>query len=212
MQVLVIGAHPDDELIGCGGAIAKHVEKGDEVSILIFTRAYTPKWTKDYIKRQPLWQKSVDQFLKIKKRINLDFPTLWLNTIPHGELADAIFKVITEERPDIIYTHFEGDLNMDHHFVAVSTKVACRSFTNIKLLSYEIIVNTNNGNEAFKPNFYVALGKNHLSTKISAYKLYEVESDNAKRLPQKLENLAKLRGNEIGKNYAEAFTLIREVW
>lgn len=210
MRILVVGAHPDDEILGCGGTIAKYISQGHEAFVCICTRAYMPDWTKEYIENQTKWQKNVDKYLGIAKRFNFDYPTVMLNNIPHGDLSRVIAKVIKEVNPAVVFTHFEGDLDIDHFMVARTTFVACRPPKRIKLFSYEVLSNTEHG-QAFKPNYYEVLSKTHFARKMKAYKLYKVESKKITRTSEKLENLAKKRAHEILVNYAEAFQIIREV-
>ena len=111
MKVLVIAAHPDDEVLGVGGTILKHRARGDDVFVCITTKAYEPQWTKDYIDTKVKEQKEIDDLFGIKKRYNLGLLTTKLNTLPHGEINQLITNVIDEVNPDIVYTHFEGDVN-----------------------------------------------------------------------------------------------------
>jgi len=218
MRILVIGAHPDDEILGCGGTISKYLRYGHEVYICICTQAYTSKedgWNKDYCIQQPKWQKDVDKFLKIKKRFNFPFPTVQLNNIGHGYLAKKINEVISIVKPDIVFTHYENDLNMDHVIVSKATQVACRPEPQtkgfrwkIKLLAYETLSSTP---PSFNPNYYEILSKNDVVMKLRAYKLYVIESKSFRRTPLMVERLAKKRADEILVNYAEGFMTIREV-
>ncbi|MBN1799977.1 MAG: PIG-L family deacetylase [Candidatus Lokiarchaeota archaeon] len=213
MKVLVIAAHPDDEVLGVGGTICKHVENMDEVYICIVTKAYEPEWSNEYIKQKLTEQKQVDQLLHVKKRYNLDFPTIKLNTIPHGMLNNALKKVIEEVEPDIIYTHFEDDLNQDHRIIFHSTMVVARPPRRIKVLSYEILSSTELSNSGFNPNYYIDI-KKYLSLKIEAFRIYSSE---VKKLPHSrslegVELLSKYRGIQVSLECAEAFIIKKDYW
>ena len=86
MKILIIAAHPDDEVLGVGGTACRHVAQNDEVYVCIVTKAHEPEWTAEYIETKKKEQREVDKLLKIKKRFNLNLLTTCLNTIPHGEL------------------------------------------------------------------------------------------------------------------------------
>ena len=218
MRILVVGAHPDDEVIGCGGTIAKYISQGHDVYVFILTQAYYSKergWDENYYKRQIEWQKQVDEFLHIKERVRRIYPTIHLNMIPHGEIATDIQKEVERIKPDIVFTHYEGDLNMDHVIVSKATQVACRPEPQkggfkwkIKLLCYEIIGNTPN---SFNPNYYEILSKNSIKAKITALSFYQSEAIKPRHHKDKIDRLAKKRADEILVNYAEAFYIIREV-
>jgi len=90
MKILVIAAHPDDEILGLGGTLLKHREQGDEIYIAIVTKSYAPEWSEDYMRGKLEEAKAVDNIIGIKKRFYCDFPTVKLNTIPHGEIAKRI--------------------------------------------------------------------------------------------------------------------------
>ncbi len=209
MKILIIGAHPDDEIFGCGGTIAKLSEKNNEIYVFIMTRAYTPDWTVAYIKWAKKAQESIDKFFGIKKRYNADYPTVMLNNIPHGDMAKEIKKVVDEVQPDIVFTH-HSDLNLDHLIVFRATCVACRPPSLTKIYSYEIPSSTELSPDVFKPNFYVSLSKNHIIKKMKALEIYHRELKKSRSL-RMVETLARKRGDDIVRNYAEAFELIREV-
>ncbi len=209
-RILIVAAHPDDEVLGCGGTIAKLVERGVKVYVLIITMAYTPDWTEEYIIWAKEAQKKVDALFGIKERFFLDYPTVMLNNIPHGDMAKAIKKVVDKVKPDTIFTH-HNDLNLDHLIVCRATCVACRPPANITIYSYEVPSSTELSLDPFQPNFYISLSKNHLIKKLRGYRLYDKEIKKS-RSPRKVQNMAEKRGGDIMTNYAEAFRLIREVY
>lgn len=212
MKILVIGAHPDDEVLGVGGTICKHVSDGDDVYVCIVTKAYEPQWSKEYIEKKIQEQKQVDNLLNIKKRFNLDFPTVKLNTLPHGELNKMVTNVVRDVNPDVVYTHFEGDLNYDHSLIYRSTLVATRPPNKIKLFSYEVLSETEWGIKLLKPNIWVDI-KEFLNKKIEVFQKYKSEIKDFPH-PRSIEGikvLATKRGMEVCLEYAEAFKLIREI-
>ena len=177
------------------------------------TKAYEPQWSKDYIERKIIEQKEVDNFLNIKKRYNLNLLTTKINTIPSGEFNFKITEIVDEVNPDILYTHFEYDLNYDHSLIFRASLIATRPPKKIRLLSFETLSSSEWDIKAFKPNYYVNI-KDFLDKKINAFKIYksEVKSYPYPRSPEGIEILARKRGSEVCIEYAEAFILIRDFW
>ena len=208
-RALIIGAHPDDEILGVGGSIFKLQELGYDFYVLIMTKAYIPDWTKEYLKWAEEVQKKVDKQVGIIKRYIFDYPTVMLNNIPHGDMTKEIKKVIDEVNPDLIFTH-HCDLNLDHEIVGHCTLAATRPPNRAKVLAYEVPSSTELSPHPFKPNFFIRLSKNHLEKKVQAYKLYTKETKPS-RSERKVRTLATKRGDDILSNYAEAFILLREV-
>lgn len=213
MKVLVLSAHPDDEILGVCGTLCKHIENGDLVYICIVTKAFEPQWSKVYMDRILQEQNEVDKFLNIKKRFNLNLPTTKLNTIAHGELNKKISDIVDEINPQVLYTHFEHDLNEDHAIIFKASLVATRPPKKIKLLCYETLSSSEWKTKAFKPNYYVDI-KDYIDKKIKTFQIYESEVK-AYPYPRSLEGIriqAKKRGSEVCIEYSEAFILIRDYW
>ena len=213
MKILVVAAHPDDEILGVGGTILKHIQNGDHVYACIVTKAYEPGWTQRYMADKIKEQKKVDRLMGIKKRFNLDLPTVKLNTIPTGEMNKRVTRLVEEVNPDVVYTHFEGDLNDDHSIIFRACLVATRPPKKIKLLCFETLSETEWNNKVFAPNVWVDIG-GFIDKKIEAFKIYKSE---VKRYPHPRSKegiliAARKRGLGICVEYAEAFTLIRDVW
>ena len=216
MKVLIIAPHPDDEVLGCGGTVAKHTKRGDEVYLCIVTKAYAPDWSEEFLKNRPKEIERANKILGIKRTYFLDYPTIKLDTIPQKELNEAIYKVVNEVNPDILYFPHKGDLNKDHRLVFESSLVAARPANHKvkRILSYETLSETEWGQpiEPFTPNVYINISET-FERKIEAMKAYESE---LKQYPHPrsleiVEALAKKRGSEVGVKFAEAFTLIKEI-
>ena len=216
MKILVIAPHPDDEVLGCGGTIVKHSENGDEVYLIIATKAYTPDWSEEFIKNREKEIKESNKILGIKKTYFLNYPTVKLDTIPQKDLNDSIAKIVNKIKPDIAYIPFKGDLNKDHRLLFEASLVALRPINHKvkKILSYEILSETEWGQEieVFKPNVYVDITTT-FNKKIEAMKAYESELREFPhpRSLKAIEALAIKRGSEVGVKYAESFYLIREI-
>jgi len=216
MKILIIAPHPDDEVLGCGGTIVKHVNRGDEVYLCIVTKGYIPDWSEEFLKNRPKEIEKANKILGIKKTYFLDYPTVKLDTIPQKELNEAISKVVNEVKPDILYIPHKGDLNKDHRLVFESSLVATRPANHKvkKILSYETLSESEWGQpiEVFIPNVYVDISET-LGKKIEAMKAYgsELKQYPHPRSLEIIEALAKKRGSEVGVKFAEAFILIKEI-
>jgi len=216
-KILVIAPHPDDEVLGCGGVIAKHNNFGDIVYLCVVTKAYTPDWSEEFIQNRKLEIERSNKVLRIKKTYLLDFPTVKLDSIPQKELNAEISKIIEKVQPDILYIPHRGDLNKDHRLVFEACLVAARPLGGHiikKILSYETLSGTEWGNtmSPFIPNIYEDIS-DYLKDKIKAMKAYESELRKYPhpRCLEMIEILAKKRGSEAGLRLAEAFMLVREV-
>lgn len=217
-NILIITPHPDDEVLGCGGAIARHASQKDHVYLCVVTTTYSPRWSDEFRKTRLLEVKKVNALLGIKKTYFLNFPTVRLNVFPHHELADKIFEIVKKIKPDILYIPHRGDLNKDHRLVFEASLVAARPYNQDhrikRVLSYETPSETEWGQPLapFLPNVYVDITKT-FKQKLTAMKVYKSE---LKQYPhprslESLEVLAKKRGAEVGFKLAEAFVLIREI-
>ena len=219
MKILVVAPHPDDEVLGCGGALAKHTRDGDTVYLCIVTKAYPPEWPDDEIQARREEVLSVNQILGIETTYFLDFPTVRLDTIPRKELNDAIARVVSDVQPRVMYIPHKGDVNNDHRAVHDSTIVAARPRPGSvvrRILCYETLSATEWSapflENAFMPNVYVNISGT-LEVKLKAMAAYRTELKQYPH-PRSLEAvaaLARLRGLTIGVEAAEAFALVREI-
>lgn len=220
MKVSVIAPHMDDEVLGVGGTIMKHILEGDQVSVcMVANRAYGHKYLPDMIERQKEAALRAKEILGYQEIVFLDLNDEKLDKkiiniiIP---LEEYIMRV----KPDIVYVNHYGDSNQDHQAVFKAAMVACRTFTsgNIrKLLCYETLSSTEQAppfpGSIFMPTYYVNIAS-HLENKIKALECYddELREFPHPRSAQGIRVLAAKRGMEIGFQVAEAFAIVREKW
>jgi len=215
-KILIIAPHPDDETLGCGGTIAKHILSGDHVTLCIATTAHKPDWSDEYLDLRSKQINEAVKILGIHEVIELGYHTVKLDTIPQKEITERLIMIVNELQPDIAYIPFKGDLHRDHRVIFESALVALRPVNcNVKkILAYETLSETEWGQPIapFNPNVYCDITKTFLK-KIKALKAYKTELREYPhpRSLEAIEAVAKKRGTEVGVFYAEAFSLIREV-
>jgi N-acetylglucosamine malate deacetylase 1 len=214
LVVLVVAAHPDDEVLGIGGTLAKHKEAGHEVHICIATKPTVPPWTEEYVQKKKQCAANVDKLLDVDSRTELGFPTVKLNTLAHGELNAAVSNVVNKINPDIIYTHYWGDVNKDHVLVFDAVNVATRpqNEKKIKVYCFDTVSETEWGVIGFKPTKYIQLERSHVDKKIKAFLCYdtEVKEYPHPRSAKGLEIQAQKYGMDICVEYAEGLVVFRD--
>lgn len=217
--ILVVAAHTDDEALGCGGTIARHVAERDQVHLLFMTDGVSSRETLDEAAtaRQLAAQKAA-QILGVNSFTNFDFPDNQMDTVALLDIVKKIEAKITEIKPEIIYTHHLGDLNIDHQVTHQAVMTACRpqpDFCVKKIYAFEVLSSTEwqtPNAQPFIPNVFIDITK-HLATKMKALEAYteEMREIPHTRSLQHLEILSKHRGYSVGLNAAEAFMLIRKI-
>ena len=211
MNVLVIGAHPDDEVVGMGATIKK-LSKKNKIFLCIVTEGATAQYDdKKMMKvRRDACIKS-SKLLGISNVKFLDFPDMGLDMISQLEINKELEKIIEVFKPKIVYTTPSHDLHKDHQLVFDSTLVVTRPHSSSvkQLLSYEC---PGPVKQPFQPTVYQNIEK-EFSYKLEAFKMYKSE---VMKFPHprsliSIENLAIYRGVEAGLKRAEAFQLIRSI-
>lgn len=225
-KVLIIAAHPDDEVLGCGGTIIKHVENKSEVFVLILGEGITgrdktrdrEKRYKDILSLRECARKS-SKIMGVKQLITYDFPDNRFDTVPLLDIIKVIETVKKQIKPSIVYTHHIGDLNIDHQIVCKATLTACRPMmkeTVKRILSFEVPSSTEwaapTRKDYFIPNIFVDVSS-ELNKKIQAMRAYRSEIRNFPhpRSTEAVRNTAKKWGVQVGMRAAEAFMLIRDL-
>jgi LmbE family N-acetylglucosaminyl deacetylase len=220
MKILVISPHPDDETLGCGGTILKHKDLGDQIYWLIITNIDVENgWGKDIIEKRQKEIETVAEMYGFEKTFKLDYPTAKLDTIPIQKIIESISKVIFEIKPEIIYLPNRSDVHTDHQIAFKAAYSCTKNFRYPfikKILMYETLSETEFApalpENTFIPNVFMDITK-YFEKKLEIFKIYKSEVME-KSLPRSLEiieALAKYRGSQIGKKYAESFQLLFEI-
>ena len=227
-NVLVIAAHPDDEILGCGGVMARHVENGDLVCVLIVCEGITSRKEKkltecDKKEMEKLYisSRKAQKAIGYNKLEILHLPDNRLDSMNMLDVVKEIEKRVTENCIEIVYTHNGTDVNIDHQIIYEATITACRPLPESrikKIICYEVASSSewrppNGGNkEQFTPNMYVDIER-YWDKKFQALKCYSSEM-RAWPHPRSLKGvkiMAENRGIQVGKKKAEAFSIVREV-
>lgn len=219
MQILVIAPHPDDEIIGVGGTIAKRAKAGDEVYVCVVTKGQEPMFRREFIEQGRRECREADARLGVKETFFLDFPAVMLETVPRYEFNGKIAEVVQKIKPDEVYIPHRGDMQIDHQMVVDAAMVAVRPRGKNypkRVYAYETLSETgwnipNTVNE-FIPTVYEDITDTY-DLKVEAMSVFESQLAPfpAARSIGAIEALAKFRGATVSVEAAEAFSLIREV-
>ena len=218
-SVLVVAAHPDDEAIGCFGTLLKHYKFGDEINIIFLSDGVSSRGINKKKKHER--KKNCLKVLKIiglksKNVFFLDYPDNMMDTVPLLDVIKNIEEIKKKIQPNVLYTHFSNDLNIDHRIAyqaAITASRPSKNETIKKILCFEIVSSTewsDKNKQIFSPNYFVDISK-FINRKLKALAIYDKEikkSPNARSL-ENIKNLALLRGSSVGVNYAEAFFIER---
>ena len=226
MDILVVVAHPDDEVLGCGGTIAKWSKEGHDIHVLIMAEGATSRdkernrsKRKDELYLLSESAQIANNILGVQSIKLLDFPDNRMDSVCLLDVVKVIEDFIDRLNPEIVLTHHSGDLNIDHQIIhrAVITATRPQPSNRVRrLLSFEIPSSTEwqspTINEPFVANWFVDISDT-LDQKIKALEAYQSEMRDwpHARSIKGVEHLAKLRGANIGLHAAEAFSLIRNI-
>ena len=126
MTVLVIAPHPDDEILGCGGVIAKRAEAGDDVWVCIMSEGKRPMYSKEFIKEEFREMQIAHSNVGVGHFIRVALPTARLDTIPQYKLNCILTDIVDTVQPDEVFIPHRGDMHRDHQIVADAAMVALR--------------------------------------------------------------------------------------
>lgn len=216
-SVLVIAAHPDDEVIGAGGTIAAHAARGDSVVIAILTEGATVQFPGDQSKVSLKKEQALKaaEMLGAKDVFSGGFPDQHLDVTPVLEVNRFVEDVARKVNPQVIYTHHFADLNADHRVAYEAAAVMARPFSLAsfeRLLCYSVDTLTHAGMSTPQFNVYSDISET-LELKLQAMRVYETELRDYPH-PRSLEAMryaALSKGAAVGLPAAEVFQLVLEV-
>lgn len=223
-SILIIAAHPDDEVLGCGGTIAKFTEVGVVVNVAfladgVFSRAgQQPSQQQELTARRIAAQKACE-ILRVNSVSFGDFPDNRMDTLPLLEITQAVEILVGKHKPDTVFTHHAGDVNIDHRRLHQAVVTACRPQQRhpVKtLLCFEVPSSTEwqlpGSAPSFAPNWFVDISAT-LDRKLAALDVYakELRAWPHPRSIRGIEHLAHWRGATVGVDAAEAFVLGRQL-
>lgn len=220
-NILIIAAHPDDEILGCGGIITRLNKEGYKITTLILGEGVTSRDDLRDIKKR---EKNILELKEEAKRANAilgvkevffhDFPDNRFDTVPLLDIVKVIEKIKNKIKPDIIFTHYEKDLNIDHQITYKAVITATRPIkeeTVKEIYSFEIPSSTEWSYPlSFSPNVFYDISET-IDVKLGALEEYKTElrEDPHPRSSEGVKLNAKYWGMKVGLEYAEAFKIVR---
>ena len=231
MKILVVAAHPDDEILGMGGTILKHRKKGDTVRVIFLATGIASRRTTKY-RNSPKYEINESETKIIKNEIKslrknatsalkllkvndvnfYNFPDNEMDTVSLLQIVKTLENEISTFKPHVVYTHHRNDLNIDHQISFRAALTACRPINRqIEIISFEVPSSTEwNYPVTFNPNCFVNISK-ELTQKINALKMYknEIKKFPHPRSAKYLKIIAEKWGSVSGDEASEAFEIIR---
>jgi len=222
-KILIVAAHPDDEILGCGGTVARLIKEGCIGYTLILGEGVTSRDANrergkriqgiEKLKKQAHKANSI---IGVKDVFVYDFPDNRFDEVALLDIVKAVEAVKYKVKPDVVYTHYWGDLNIDHRITCEAVLTACRPVKEEivrEIYSFEVPSSTEwNYPSAFNPNMFVDI-TGTFETKIMALQCYDAELRDFPhpRSEEALRARARQRGSSVGRCYAEAFKLVRTI-
>ena len=216
--VLVVAAHADDEALGCGGTIARHVEEGDAVHLVLMADGVHSRRESseaDFARRIEA-SKRAQSILGISFSQSLELPDNKMDSVPLLEIVQKLEPILKEIQPSVVYTHHHGDLNIDHRLTHAAVMTACRPVPGSsvrEIYGFEVLSSTewvSQKGAPFLPDYFVDITQ-QLRTKLDALEAYadEMRKTPHSRSMAHVEVLAHHRGYSVGVDAAEAFEVYR---
>lgn len=223
-SILILAAHPDDEVLGCGGAIAKLADQGAAIHVAfladgVFSREADQATRRSELDNRRAASRKACEILGVKSLFFGDFPDNRMDTSALLDIVKIVETLIFEKQPGVVFTHHAGDVNIDHRLAHEAAVTACRPQRGhpvTTLLCFEVPSSTEwqlpGSGPAFAPNWFVDISST-LDRKLAALDAYasEMRAWPHPRSRQGVEHLARWRGATVGVDAAEAFILGRQI-
>lgn len=218
-RALIIAPHPDDEILGVGGTMARLAQQGARVEVCVVTRGHAPRFPQEMTDQVRRESAIAHQKLQVAQTHFCDLPAAELDQVPHADLNAAIGAIIDQARPDALFVPFIGDIHLDHQLAFISALVAARprhAGAPKLILAYETLSETNwlapGITPAFTPNVFVDISDT-LEMKLDAFAAYQsqVKDFPDERSIEALRALSIVRGASVYRRAAEAFVLVRQI-
>lgn len=223
-KILVVAAHPDDEILGCGGTVARMIEEGSEAVTVILGEGLTSR------DRQRDSDNRKEELLELKRQIadanriiginqiySFDFPDNRFDTVPLLDIVKVVEDIKREFRPDVVFTHLADDLNIDHFITNKAVLTATRPMpgeTVKELYAFEVLSSTEwNFPLSFLPDYFVRINDT-IERKIQAMEIYQSELRDYPH-PRSIKAIklnAEYWGMRTGLGLAESFKTLRKSW
>ncbi len=218
-KILIVAAHPDDEVLGCFATVAKLIQEGYEAYTLILSGGKTSRGeiNKKELELLKKEMEKANNVIGIKKVFQANFPDNSFDSVSLLDIVKEIEKIKNKIKPEIIFTHHIGDMNIDHQITHKAVLTATRPMQGecVKTIYAMEIPSSTEWNSysaetIFIPNIFFEVEKT-IDLKIEAMSKYQSELREYPhpRSLQHIKELAKVSGNKVGLNYCENFILVR---
>jgi len=216
-RILVVAPHPDDEVYGCGGTIAKYSRRGHQVHVLIVTKG-DDLFDSREIARGRKEAGKAHKLLGVKETHFAELPAAKLDSVPQHQINDILGGFFKKLKPELLFLPFPGDINRDHQLVHACAMVAARpiSISISAIYCYEALSSTNWNSPglvpAFRPNVFVDISET-IELKLKAVRIYasQLRKYPHERSPESVRALSQYRGGFANLPFAEAFMCIRQI-
>lgn len=223
-KILVIAAHPDDEILGCGGAMSKWIRQGHQVKVVIAAEGLTSREddrkATDHAELEELKMVAIkaNNCLGVKDIVFLNFPDNRMDQLDLLDVIKPLERVIQAYAPEVIYTHHIDDLNIDHSILNRAVVTACRPLptSSIREIYFFEVLSASHWNittSIFRTTAFEELSAEDLACKLAALEVYagEMRPFPHARSLEAVKALAVVRGSLVGKRAAEAFETFRQL-
>lgn len=218
-KTLVIAPHPDDEILGCGGTIARLTDAGVTVVVAIMTKGTQPAFAAELVQQVAQEAIAAHAVVGTSELRHLDLVAAALDMMPATQLNACFAQLLGEVQPETLFVPFVGDIHLDHQMSFLGAMVAARPRSRAapkRIYAYETLSETNwyapGITPAFVPNVFIDISTT-LDRKLEAFSLFKSQ---VKQFPDErslaaIESLARVRGASVYRDAAEAFMLIRQI-